>query len=223
MTDTDQQPGTGRVPPREPSAIRALPHDKHGRPIPWFAYVDEDGNPDHRVVRSNGIPEAVQRKICWTCGTLLGRDTAFVIGPMCAINRITAEPPSHRECAKYSADTCPFLSTPHMRRRERGLPENRVEPAGVAILRNPGVACIWYTTKYKLVRAPGGRLFELGDPSRVDWRARGRAATREEIMASIDSGYPLLQEAASMDTNPDAALADLERQREVALRFVPAA
>lgn len=223
MTDIDHPRGTGRVPPRKPSAIKALRHDKVGRPIPWFVWINEAGDPDHRVVRPNGIPEAIDRKICWTCGTPLCRDIAFVIGPMCAVNRISAEPPSHRECARYSADACPFLSTPHMRRRERGLPEDRVDPAGVAILRNPGVACLWFTTRYKIIRAPGGQLFELGDPSRVAWRARGRPATREEIMASIDSGYPLLEDAARNDPDPDGALADLARQREVALRYVPAA
>lgn len=212
-----------RRPPREPSAIRALAHDKHGRPVPWFAHVDEHGNPDHRVIRRNGIVEAIQRKICWTCGTLLGRESAFVIGPMCAINRITSEPPSHRECARYSADTCPFLSTPHMRRRSSNLPDTHQSPAGVAIMRNPGVACVWFARGFKPVTAPNGVLFEIGEPSRVYWRARGREATRAEIMESIDSGYPALVEAARADPDPESALAELEQQREAALRLVPTA
>lgn len=27
----------------------------------------------------------------------------FVVGPMCELNRISGEPPSHRECAEFSA------------------------------------------------------------------------------------------------------------------------
>jgi hypothetical protein len=35
---------------------------------------------------------------------------SFVVGPMCGINRNSAEPPSHKECAQWSARNCPFLS-----------------------------------------------------------------------------------------------------------------
>lgn len=212
----------GRTPPREPNAIRGLPHDKHGRPIPWFVHIDEHGSPDFRVIRYGGIKEAVQRGLCWVCGTLRGREAAFVIGPMCAINRISAEPPSHRECAKYSADACPFLSTPHMRRRERGLPEDRVNPAGVAIMRNPGVACVWFSRRPTMERAPGGVLFNIGEPSRVLWRAHGREATRAEVLASIESGFPLLAETCQRDRDPEASRVELERQREIAMRYLPA-
>lgn len=219
---TTHQPEPGRTAPREPDPIRTLPHDKHGRPIPWFVHRDPDGTYDFRVIRAGGIVDAVRGNLCWVCGTRRGRETAFVIGPMCAINRVSSEPPAHRECARYSADACPFLSVPHMRRRDTGLPVNRIEPAGVAVMRNPGVACVWFTNSHRMIPAPGGVLFEVGAPTRVTWRAHGRDATRAEILASIDSGYPLLVDAARADRNPDSALAELEHQRAAALRLLPA-
>lgn len=220
QVDAGQLPG-GRTPPREPSAIRGLPHDRHGRPIPWFVHVDENGRPDFRVARYRGLAEAVKRGLCWVCGTLLGREAAFVVGPMCIVNRISAEPPSHRECAKYAADACPFLSTPNMRRRVNGLPHEKQDPAGIAIMRNPGVACVWFSRKWAVKNAPGGVLFTIGEPSRVTWRTGGRAATRAEVLASIDSGYPLLQDACQHDDDPARSLGLLARQREVAERYLP--
>jgi hypothetical protein len=215
----------GRRPPREPNTIRGLPHDKHGRPIPWFVAVDEHGRPDFRVVRPRGIRTALDARVCWTCGTPLGREVAFVIGPMCVINRRTAEPASHRECARYAADACPFLSTPNMRRRTTGLPEDQVDPAGIAILRNPGVACVWFgrPTGWTVERVPNGILFNVGEPSRVMWRTQGRDATRAEALASLDSGFLLLQEKCQRDRDPARSLAELDEQFEDARRFLPAA
>lgn len=224
----------------EPATIARLPQDKHNRRVPWFVNC-ENGEPDFRVIRRGGIDEAVRRQLCWVCGTDRGREAAFVIGPMCAINRISAEPPCHRECARYSADVCPFLSTPSMKRRERGLPEDRVDPAGKAIMRNPGVALVWYarpqveTTRgpfgrptskggsgWKIVADPSGHpLFDVGEPSRVYWRCRGREATRAEVLESIESGLPILRQQAEEDGPHAVEL--LQRQHAAAMQLVPRA
>jgi hypothetical protein len=37
-------------------------------------------------------------------------------------------------------------------------------------------------------------LFRIGEPTSVAWYAEGRPATRKEVLVSIDSGLPLLQE-----------------------------
>ena len=38
----------------------------------------------------------------------MGVHKAFVIGPMCAVNRVIApEPPSHRDCGTFSARVLP--------------------------------------------------------------------------------------------------------------------
>ena len=207
----------------EPGRIARLPHNKAGYPVPWFvAWID--GKPDFRVIRPGGIETALRDRLCWTCGIpfLRQEDRAFVIGPMCAVNRVSAEPGSHLDCAVFSATRCPFLGTPQMVRRERHMPEGAAKPAGAMIRRNPGVALVW-VTGYKswstFGDGNGGRLVNVGEPKRVLWFARGREATRAEVMASIDSGLPILRDMAGSEGA--RAVAELERMHQRALELVP--
>jgi hypothetical protein len=200
-----------------PRRMQRLPRDKHGRVVPWFvAFVD--GQPDHRVARGEAAEEALRFKLCWVCGGTLGANLTFVIGPMCVVNRVTAEPPSHRDCSFYSARVCPFLTTPRMRRRESGVPEEATNPGGMMIRRNPGAVAV-YTTRSFRVERDDGRLFRLGEPTEVVWLAEGRAATRSEVLESIETGLPLLREVAEGDGA--AALAELERMTATALQLIP--
>lgn len=203
--------------------INGLPRDKHDRPIPWFVHVDEHGTPDHRIARAEAIREAVTRHLCWLCGIPRGKEAAFVIGPMCALNRVASEPPSHFECARYAADACPFLSTPNMRRRESGLPADRLAPSGYALARNPGVVAVWYSREWDTFPVSGGSgvLFDIGEPRRVYWRTEGRAATQAEALASIATGLPSVLGDA-IDEGVDS-VADLQRRYLAALELVPAA
>lgn len=203
-----------------PPRVAKLPRDKHGRPTPWFVHRDDDGTPEFRVVRRNGLPDAMRFELCWVCGQPRGRWASFVIGPMCAVNRVSAEPPSHRDCALYSARACPFLATPTMRRRTTGLPEETTNPAGEAIPRNPGVALVWSSRSWKPFRAPGGVLFDVGDPTETLWFCQGREADRAEVLASLESGLPLLRAEAEKDGAQ--ALSELDGQYRQALTLVPA-
>ncbi|MGW2937644.1 hypothetical protein ACWDA7_38870 [Streptomyces sp. NPDC001156] len=202
-----------------PSRIARLPRDKHGRAVPWFvAWID--GVPDHRVVGTGKLEDAARFRVCWLCGEHLGANAAFVIGPMGAVNRVSAEPPSHRDCALYAVQACPFLTHPNMRRRETGLPEAAQEPDGTMIRRNPGVALVWVTRDWRL--QPRHRLWTVGDPIETRWYAEGRPATRDEVLAAIDSGLPLLRAEAEQDPRPAEALAELDAQHARALQLVPA-
>jgi hypothetical protein len=207
----------------EPPRMARLPHDKHGRPVPWFvAWVD--GQPDFRVIKPGAVGIAVTSKLCWVCGILFGRQEprAFVIGPMCAVNLNTAEPACHYECASYSAQACPFLATPTMSRRDRHLPEGVVDPPGEFLRRNPGVACVW-VAKYNstiIDKTPQGPLFKLHPvPLFVEWYAHGRTASRSEVIDSINSGMPGLRVMAA--EQGEAARAMLSRAYEAALALVP--
>jgi hypothetical protein len=203
--------------PPLPARIAKLPVDRRGYPVPWFvAWIN--GEPEFRTMDGGKLVLAVRDRRCWVCGQPLGSFLAFTIGPMCAVNRVSAEPPSHRECAEFSAIACPFLTRPHMRRRENDLPAEATSAAGVTIARNPGVALVWVTKSYRVRRAPGGYLFEIGDPREILTFAEGRAATVEEIRASVDSGLPILLDIAQQD-GPHAVLA-LEKQTAVARRLL---
>ena len=170
-----------------PDRIRRLPISPTGYPVPWFvAWFDKDGKPgedgqgtpDFRVVHPKKIVTAVGRKLCWVCGTPLGIFKCFVIGPMCAVNRVISEPPSHRECAVWSARaSCPFLSKPNMVRNDKGMYDADgkfifQEAAGLALKRNPGAVCVWVTKSFRPFNAQ-----ELGQPRHpVLARPAGRGA-----------------------------------------------
>ncbi len=201
-----------------PSRIKKLAINKDGYPVPWFvAWID--GQPDFRVIKPDGIRDAVKMRLCWVCGEPLGAYMAFVIGPMCAVNRVSSEPPSHKECAIFSAKACPFLSNPERPRRETHLPEDHKEAAGIGIARNPGVTLIWITKSYKLFGVERGVLFDIGPVEEVLWFARGREATHEEVLHSIETGLPLLKDMAKKDG--EEAEKELEERLTSALCLLP--
>lgn len=203
-----------------PERMRNLPIDDNGFPIPYFVpYID--GKPEFRGFDGEKLAICVRHKRCWLCGQPLGQFVAFTIGPMCSVTKTSAEPPSHYDCSRYAVSACPFLSQPRMRRNENDMPEDRLPPAGIMLRRNPGVALIWVTRSYAPFKADGGVLFNVGSmPERVEFYAEGRPATRAEVMASIDSGMPLLREIAERDGGD--AVAELETMYDKALALVPA-
>lgn len=184
-----------------PARVAHLPRSRLGFPIPYFA-EEVNGVRDFRVVSPVKMAHAVRNDLCWVCGERMGTFKAFVIGPMCGINRTISDPPSHRDCAIFSAKNCPFLSRPLAKRRTDGLPEEGQEAAGFGLKRNPGAVGVWITKSYKPFRPHAGNagiLFRIGDPTEVLWYANGREATRDEVQHSVDTGLPHLWELAERD------------------------
>lgn len=188
---------THHTPPAVPARLARLPRTPTGLPIPYFV-AQVDGRYDFRVVDARKVRPAIQHRLCWLCGQPMGRMMCFVVGPMCIVNRVSSEPPMHRDCAEYALRACPFLTNPDRRRREAGLPENR-SIAGIPILRNPGVSALYVTRTYRIAEVPGGILFDMGPPEEVAWWAQARAATRDEVEASIASGMHILEAEAAKD------------------------
>lgn len=215
MTTTTVRPEVLPMPER----MRNRPVER-GYPVPWFVAQLEDGTYDFRVIRTRGFEEAHAKKLCWICGGHMGAYKAFVIGPMCAVNRVSAELPSHRECAEWAARACPFLARPHMRRRDHDYPDGTQDAAGFMIDRNPGVALVWVTKSYTLRSDHKGHLLVvIGDPVETIWLRQGQPATREEVAASIDSGLPILREAA--EKQGAQGVAALQRQIDIAMELLP--
>lgn len=209
-----------------PRPIRQLPRDAAQRPIPWLAEV-VGGKPDFRVTSAPKIVRAVRDQLCWICGQKRPNYIAsFVVGPMCAVNHVSSEPPSHHACAVYAATACPFLANPQRSRREAGLPEVGAAPAGVMIARNPGVALVWRSRRWKPFQVPsrdsivGGVLFDTGEPVSVEFYTEGRRATRDEVLESFDSGCPALRDMAAEEGEP--AIAEFEMRLAKAMELVPA-
>lgn len=203
---------------RMPLSMAKRPRDERGYPVPWFTPWHED-KWDFRFVEPGKAQQAIRENRCWTCGEQLRCPCAYVVGPMCAVNRTSAEPPSHVECAIYAAKACPFLARPKMVRPTitQGVEGDTEAMPGITLDRNPGVALVWITETPSY--DPSTRLFGLGEPLRIRWFARSRPATRDEIMESIKTGLPSLRELAEQD-GPEA-LAELERMVDVAMELVP--
>ena len=212
------------LPPLPPGLAKA-PVAENGYPVPWFVAwepIDPErpelgGRPEFRGADTRKLALAIRERRCWVCGGHLYPDTGgafpltgpvppvtFVIGPMCSVNRVSAEPPAHYECAKFSAVACPFLSKPHMKRRENDMTPEQVKAAheataGVMIARNPGAMCLWSTRSYQAFAAPRGNgrpgvvLFDIGNnPVGTDWYYEGRPAAPLAVHRAIVAGLPSL-------------------------------
>ncbi len=184
----------GDLPPMIPR-IAKLPVDKRGYPIPFFVQWI-NGEPDFRIMDRRRYNACVEKALCWVCGQTLTQPLCFPIGPMCAVNRVSSEPPSHAECAEWSAQACPFMTKPKMVRREDEITREGYKGApGVMLTRNPGVMALWYTRTYKFFPdGAGQQLIALGDPERVDWWKEARLATRAEVEKALEEGMPFLME-----------------------------
>jgi hypothetical protein len=199
--------------PPLPPRLAALPIDGRGYPVPFFV-AWPNGVPDHRIMDPAKWVRCVTEGLCWLCGQALGIPVTFAIGPMCAVNRISSEPPQHRECAEYAVVACPFLSRPHAHRREAGKPATVQSPGGTMIGRNPGVILLWTTKAYRVVGdGKGGRLIEVGTPIDLAAYTEGRRATWPEVDASIESGLPfLLRTLSGSDVRGRRALGHAVRE-----------
>jgi hypothetical protein len=216
--------------PDMPARIARLPRDERGYPVPRFVPWVKDGEfarrldplakPEFRYADPQFRSRAFHHGLCWVCGERLGVHKVYGLGPMCVVNRITSEPAMHRDCAEWSARACPFLIHPREKRNEKNINPIAGNPGGLMIKRNPGCVALYETPIAKAIKAGDGWLIKLGDPDRVDWLAEGRQATREEVLASIDSGYPILFAEAKRDGLQ--AIHALGVMRTVAQKLLPA-
>lgn len=202
--------------PALPPRIAKLPVDPRGFPIPWFV-AKIDGKYDFRIMSSDSLRRAVVENLCWVCGEPLGTWKAFVVGPMCVITGTSGEPPSHRDCAIFSAKHCPFLSKPKVERRGDNLPE-KFKMNECHLERNPGVALVLITKGYQVQqhqRSDGEGwdiLFKMGKAEELLFFALGKEATREQIMESVNNGIGELMVVAQAE-GPES-VADLKRKYE---------
>jgi hypothetical protein len=203
--------------PEMPDRIAGLPRTAAGLPVPYFVgYVD--GKPDFRVADPRKFAGAIRHKLCWICGGGLGQHMAFVIGPMCTVNRVSSEPPAHYDCAEYALRACPFLTRPHAVRREANMPEG-VTMAGIGHGRNPGVMALWVTRSYTLMPVFNGTLLELGEPKRIEWWTEGRFATPAEAATALHDGLPFLLDVAKGEGT--ASVLDLGKRYAEARALLP--
>jgi len=216
--------------PDLPERMRRLPVDARGYPVPYFvAWFDAAGaatkrgvgTPDFRMVHPGTIARCHTDALCWVCGQPLGSYKSFVIGPMNALSRTSSEPPSHLDCADFSARACPFLVHPNEKRREKRIPGEWHKPDGQTISCHPRMAVVWTVKRYQVRQVRSDVVFDVGTPEHVRWYTEGRLATRAEVVASIDSGLPRLYENAKPRGQGGAD--DIKRRYDASMALVPPA
>jgi hypothetical protein len=208
--------------PPVPERIKALPVSDKGYPIPYFvAYID--GVPDFRIVDERKLFLALSLRKCWVCGQHLGAHVAFVGGTLIVVNRISAEPPSHVDCAEFAVKACPFLLLPESRRRQAGMAELPTKPVGgVSLDDNPGVAavCVVKGSQYTPKKQNGGLVIGLGEIERVDWYKGGQPATRADVVEAMDTAIAKVMAMVPVPaTEYDKMLLDARRRE--ALTYLP--
>lgn len=197
--------------------MAALPRDARGYPVPWFVAL-VGGLPDFRIADARKVEQAVLGQRCWICGGGLGRYRSFLIGAQGAMNRVHSEPPSHRDCALYAVQVCPFLALPKAHRRNKGKPEQAIKPDGLDEV-NPGVVIEWVSATARVFEGPNSLLFELGEPTDVRWFKEGRYATRDEAINAINDGVVKLMQYAGDDAVKRGAV--MLRARSIAAYLPP--
>lgn len=205
---------------RMPRRMLARPRQR-GIPVPWFSAKMPEGGYDLRLANKNKIPIAIKQNLCWICGQNMGTRYAFAIGPMCCVNRVTSEPPAHRECALWAIEVCPSLGQRQLVRRETNMPEGREKAAGYMIEDLPGVTCLYVTRDYTPFQLETGILIDMGEPIEVTWWRHSRLATRAEVEEAFAAGYPALEEMAQKEGGD--AIAGLEKRLAVARELLPKA
>lgn len=191
-----------------PGAMHGRPIDHRGFYVPWFVTGKDDrGLWDFTRVDPRRVREGYERQVCFVSGEPLGRYRSFVIGPMCCINRITAEPPVKREVAEWSVRVCPWISNPAARRPEKADGELLTAP-GIMIKDNPGICAIW-TVERANYRMGRDRLIRLGDPTHLEFYTQKRKATQEEIRKAMVQGAAKLMAIA--EPEGEEAIQLLER------------
>lgn len=213
-----------QAPPQIKALSTMLDHGPaFGAPIPWFVGLSPvTERPDFRCVKAGAVEQALRERRCWICGQVerfqRGSVRSFLIGPMCVINRITSEPPSHFRCAVWAAKACPFLATPRRKRRpiDAELEAVTDKPVGAHEPGNPGGVVIWSTGQW---RRNEHRLIELGEPYRIDVFTEGRRATAAEAHALFDDGAARLAKAAALESA--AAFAACIVMTDEARRLIP--
>jgi hypothetical protein len=164
-----------------PERIARLERDSRGYPIPWFVDRPADGAFDFRMMDPARLQRVIKERRCWVCGDRLGKFIAFVGGPLSAAQRLYSDPPSHVDCAEFSAKVCPFLVIPSAQRRQANKPAH-VEFPGPMVMANPEIAAVLVTTGY--IRLPQGVLM-ADEPREVRWFCEGRPASRLEVQQAV--------------------------------------
>lgn len=199
--------------PPIPQSMQDLPRDPRGYPIPFFV-MWFDGKPDFRISDMRNIYRCTLERLCMICGKPLPSDEGvFAMGPLSTINRANDEPPMHRVCAEFSAQTCPWMLRPGMKRITKPMPDGTLDAAEQnareLVQSTPGAVYsgapeVWslYDASHYTVEVMDNKtlMFFLGPPREMYWYRAGRRATYDEVVDALSAGAAFLRNHPTMDS-----------------------
>jgi hypothetical protein len=134
-----------------------------GLPVP-FSQAWFDGKPDFRTVDPNKTIQCVQEELCAICGRRLGERSYFICGPLSKKSRLFTDPPMHKQCAEFAAETCPFVSGKKLEYSDRPANPQTVKVQEMVSTERPAqmfILAAW-TKKTQLVRHDESVLIQAG-------------------------------------------------------------
>jgi hypothetical protein len=187
-----------KLPPLPPN-MRHLPVDaKRGLSVPYFV-LWEDGIPDFRISDMAKMRECTLHRLCMICGKpMAGDEGVFAMGPLNVIQATNDEPPMHQLCAEYSAQVCPWMLRPGMKRIDKkpkpeGTISLTVESRAAEYKGAPQVWALYHAEEYMATSEPNGTMmYYLGAPTEIHWWREGRRATRDEVITAMAEGRAYL-------------------------------
>ncbi|MBM4438405.1 MAG: hypothetical protein FJ029_14525 [Actinobacteria bacterium] len=157
-----------------------------GYPVPFTTLIGPDGVPDFKVTDEAKREEVLRRRMCALCGEPLGYWIAFIGSETLIGLREFYDPAMHEACARYAAQTCPFLAlsdAKYATPRRRGV---TIEPTHhLADVTRPKRMGLYLTRTYAIVPR------RISATSTVLMVRAGRATSIDwEIMPEGSGGSP---------------------------------
>ena len=103
-----------------PAYLENNDRDRRGLPIPFIVYRDIEGNAHFSINNVAAVDIVLAEKLCGLCGQPLKPGQFWLIGgPASSFleDGMYIDPPTHEECARYSAQVCAFLAAPNYAKR----------------------------------------------------------------------------------------------------------
>lgn len=155
----------------KPPNIAALPVDARGYPVPFFA-MWIDGKPDFRVVNPQAVFECATAHKCFVCGQKMKGMFTFVGGPKSMEHHHFTDGPTHKDCAEYALQTCPFLAIPTFAYNRAPI-LNAVVNEIVTTERQEKIGQ-GLTAEFTMVSQRGHVLFQAGRWLQLKWWQEGK-------------------------------------------------
>jgi hypothetical protein len=156
--------------PKIPPSLDRRPRYR-GWVIPYIVVVGSDGTPHFSRNDTGRVNQVAAGRKCGQCGERLRRNITF-IGPEDEVRlRKFMEPGMHPECAQYAVATCPWLSSPHYRTKNKEATDPKLIFVGDGLMTQPRPTrmAMYTTTSYRWSRKGLHVIFDVGVSLRIVW------------------------------------------------------